>query len=157
MSGVSKEDVRGRLAERAGDFEPLDYFLEDEFRLAVLLAYDEAMSAHGYGADIPFYASLGATSERQTAFAAVLRALNNDEAVHYRNAVEFLSYRYPGRAADIAPLLAEAVAVGVHQPEYGATFLLAHASDSLTPFTMQRVASAVTRTLERRLRRSDFS
>ncbi len=150
-SGATQEGVRARLDGRSGDFEPMASFLDDEFRLSVLLAYDEAMSTHGYGADIPFYASLGGTPERQAAFAAVLRALKNDEAVHYRNAVELLACRHQGRAGEIAPLMDEIVALDAGQSEYKATFLLDHANDQFDEPGMRRVASAVVRTLERRL------
>ena len=48
-------------------------------------AHDEVMSTAGWE-DIPFYRSLGPAS-----FGQLLRELKNDEATHYRNAVNSAS------------------------------------------------------------------
>ena len=62
--GADRESLASRLRARRGDFAPLASFLDDEFKLGVMLA-DEAMSTHGYGADIPFYESLGRSDARR--------------------------------------------------------------------------------------------
>ena len=41
---ADREPLLGRLRARRGDFAPLASFLDDEFKLGVMLAYDEAMS-----------------------------------------------------------------------------------------------------------------
>lgn len=149
--GLDRESLTSRLRARRGDFAPLASFLDDEFKLGVMLAYDEAMSTHGYGADIPFYESLGRSSAQSGAFAQVLRELKNDEATHYKNAVELLALGHRGRGGEVARVMEEIVAHDAAQEEYRATFLLDHATDQFDASMMARVGRAVTRTLERRL------
>lgn len=148
---ADREPLLGRLRARRGDFAPLASFLDDEFKLGVMLAYDEAMSTHGYGADIAFYESLGRSDAQSSAFAQVLRELKNDEATHYKNAVELLALRHRGRGGEVAPVMEQIVAHDAAQEEYRATFLLDHATDQFDASMMARVGRAVTRTLERRL------
>lgn len=149
--GGDCESRFSRLRARRGDFAPLASFLDDEFKLGVMLAYDEAMSTQGYGADIPFYESLGRSDAQSSAFVRVLRELKNDEATHYKNAVELLALRHRGRGGEVAPVMEEIVAHDAAQEEYRATFLLDHATNQFDATMMGRVGRAVTRTLERRL------
>ena len=81
----------------------------------------------------------------------MLRELKNDEATHYKNAVELLALRHRGRSDEVAPVMEEIVAHDAAQEEYRATFLLDHATDQFDASMMARVGRAVTRTLERRL------
>ncbi|MEM9379693.1 MAG: hypothetical protein AAGB93_07050 [Planctomycetota bacterium] len=138
-----------RLGERRADFTGMGRWLDDEFALTVLLAYDEAMSTHGYGEDIPFYASLGPPP-----FERLLRELKNDEAVHYRNAVELLVAEHAHRADEVAQVLDEVVAYDAAQGEYRATFLLDHASDQFSRDDMERVGRSVRGAIDRRMRRA---
>ncbi|MEE2941109.1 MAG: hypothetical protein VX460_12030 [Planctomycetota bacterium] len=149
--GADGDSLFSRLRARRGDFSSLASFLDDEFKLGVMLAYDEAMSTHGYGADVPFYESLGRSDAQSRAFARVLRELKSDEATHYKNAVELLTLRHRGRGGEVASVMEEIVALDAGQGEYRATFLLDHATDQFDATMMGRVGRAVTRTLERRL------
>lgn len=149
--GVDPAEVGERLASRAGRFDSFEGFLDDEFRLATMVAYDEAMSTHGYGADLPFYSSLGRTGAERAAYASLLRELRADEAMHYRNAVELLAEQHADRAGEVAGVMDEVIALDAAQDEYQGAFLLDHASDQFSEGSMRRVGRAVAGTIERRL------
>ncbi|MEM6674059.1 MAG: hypothetical protein AAF726_14535 [Planctomycetota bacterium] len=142
-----EDAVRERLAERRGDFSAMDSWLDDEFLLLVLFAYDEAMSTHGYGEDIPFYASLG-----PPAFETLLREMKNDEALHYANAMRVLAANHAHRAADVAGAMDRIVAFDADQDEYRATFVLDHATSQFSAEQMEKVGASVRAALERRMR-----
>ena len=148
VTGEAEASVAHRLDERRGDFVARGGWLADEFKLAVLVAYDEAMSTHGYGGDIPFYSSLGPPQ-----FGALLRELKNDEAMHYRNALELLAARHSDRADEVPAVMDEIVAFDAAQDEYRATFVLDHATSQYPPEMMARVGRSVCTALQRAMRR----
>lgn len=152
--GELDERLERRLASTEADFEGLESFLDDEFRLALVLAYDEAMSTHGYGADVPFYASLARSPSEERAFRAVLRELRIDEAVHYRNAVALIAYEHAERRDEIDATVDEIVAFDRTQDGYGGGFLLDHASDQFAPETMERIGASVARAIHAAVRRA---
>lgn len=138
-------DTDERLESRQSAFDGLDSFLDDPFRLAVMLAYDEAMSAHGYGADIPFYTSLAASDAESVAFGALLRELRADEAMHDRNAIELIATNHADRIEDVQGAVDEVVALEGAGGEYRGSFLLDHASDQFSSDAMIRTGSAAAR------------
>lgn len=143
---VERAELDARLAERQGDFSSFEAILDDEFKLAVLFAYDEAMSTRGYSEDIPFYASLG-----PPAFETLLRHLKNDEAVHYANAVELLAHRFADRAGDVPAAMAEIVELDQAQESYQGTFILDHATAQFSSEQMHKVGDSVGAAIVRRL------
>lgn len=146
VTGVGQAELDERLGARTGQFGAFDEILDDEFQLAVLFAYDEAMSTRGYSDDIPFYASLG-----PPAFASLLRHLKNDEAVHYANAVELLSTRFSDRVDEVPGVMAKIVDLDVHQETYEGTFVLDHVSAEFTVDQMRRVGASVSAAIVRKL------
>ncbi len=148
VTGEPPGSVRSRLMARKGDFRAVESLFDGEFEVLVLLAYDEAMSTAGYGEDIPFYRSLGPAP-----FGQLLRELKNDEAMHYRNAVELLALAHSDRLAEVPDVMARAVRFDEGQEEYRATFVLDHATDQFDAARMERVGEAVVRTIQRRMRR----
>lgn len=148
VTGEQEGSVLSRLRARVGDFRSVEPLLEGEFEVLVLLAYDEAMSTAGYGEDIPFYRSLGPAS-----FGRLLRELKNDEAMHYRNAVELLVLAHRHRVEDVPRVVERVVQFDEAQEEYRATFVLDHATDQFDGAKMERVGESVVRTIQRRMRR----
>ena len=147
------ERLEARLAQTEAEFDGLESFLRDEFRLAVVLAYDEAMSTHGYGADIPFYASLARSPKEERAFRAILRELRTDEAVHYRNAVALIAHEHPSRRDEIDATVHDIVSFDCAQEGYGGGFLLDHASDQFDADAMERIGASVARAIHRAVAR----
>ncbi len=116
---VSAAEVTSRLAQRQPDFAPLSSLLSEEFRLCVVLAFDELASARAYARDIASYASLGAPA------VALLRKLARDEMLHCRNAVDLLIRLHAPRLAEAEPIIAQVIAHDTSpQFSYRATFLL---------------------------------
>ncbi len=148
VTGEREDAVRGRLGARAGDFRSVEPLLGSEFEVLVLLAYDEAMSTAAYGDDIPFYRSLGPAS-----FGKLLRELKNDEAMHYRNAVELLVHAHSDRVDDVPAVVERVVQFDEAQEEYRATFVLDHATDQFDGAEMERVGRSVVGAIQRRMRR----
>jgi hypothetical protein len=79
------KSVRGRKS----GFSELVPFIEDEFRVCVLLAYDEMVTARAYAADFAIYDSLGDANLSQW-----LRKVCRDEIHHCLAMVELLRLQY---------------------------------------------------------------
>ena len=146
VMGVTEQELDERLGQRTGNFQAMGELLDDEFKLAVLFAYDEAMSTRGYSADIPFYASLG-----PPAFETLLRHLKNDEATHYANAVELLGAEFPGRSEEVPSVMARIIDLHAAQESYQATFILDHVSADFTKEELREVGKRVSAAIQRRL------
>jgi hypothetical protein len=147
VTGEPEDAVLSRLRARAGDFSSVEPLLAGEFEVLILLAYDEAMSTAAYRDDIPFYRSLGPAS-----FGRLLRELKNDEAMHYRNAVELLVLAHSDRVDDVPGEVERVVQFDKAQEEYRATFVLDHATDQFDGAEMERVGRSVVRAIQRRMR-----
>jgi len=121
MYDVSSVALARLVRARASGFSGLSPFLENEFRLCVLLAYDEMVTARAYAADFPIYDSLG--DKRLSMW---IRGVCRDESLHCRNMVELLRLRYPVQLQDIPPMLDELASFDSGAEEYTGTFVLDH-------------------------------
>jgi hypothetical protein len=118
--GESEESIERRLALRTPDFSRIGAFIEDEFKLCLVIAYDEIATTRAYAADAEFYTSLGPPALKEWQ-----RRLTADEALHYRNLLEILKLRHAHRADEADAVLEEIFSVD-RSSGYTATFVLDH-------------------------------
>lgn len=124
--GESEAAITRRLEERKPDFSDIREFFEDEFKLCILLAYDEHVTTQAFNEDIEFYRELGIPEFNQW-----IRLVKGDEAIHYMNALRVAQTRHRHRLAEAAALLDYILDLDL-SGEYKATFVLDHKGH---PFT----------------------
>lgn len=132
LFGETREDVVARLEAREPEFDELEGFFGDEFRLALLFAYDELATTRAYKLDVALYESLG-----HPVFAEWIRRLLRDEGYHHANAVEVLRRRHADRMGEVADHVADFVAWDMGGHAYRATFLFDHEWDVEPEFFRQ--------------------
>lgn len=108
---------------RSSDFSHLQTYLNDEFKLAVLLAYDEYCSTVAYRKDV-FYQNLG-----PEAFKKWIQWVIKDEARHFMNAVKLIHCKHQKRIPETHDVLADILAQELKIENYQSTFLLHADSD----------------------------
>jgi hypothetical protein len=120
---MSFEAIDTELKNRPVDFNPLQSMLEDEFKICLLLAYDEISTTKSYASDYNFYASIGPEE-----FLKWIHLVARDEAYHFHNCMELIGKNYYHRISEIPKLVDQFVAWDLSRNEYKGTFVLDHES-----------------------------
>jgi hypothetical protein len=109
------------VRERESGFSGLAPFIKDEFRVCILLAYDEMVTARAYAADFAIYDSLGDPNLSQW-----LRKVCRDEIHHCLAMVELLRLRYRKRLREVPGLVDKLASFDSCSESYTGTFVLDH-------------------------------
>jgi hypothetical protein len=117
----SEDEIAKQLEVDHGDFDVIAEYLQDEFQICLLLAYDEIATAKSYLSEFPFYRSFG----DQRVFRWFQR-VTVDEINHCRNCMEILIARHPQRLAQIPENLDRFIEWDTRKSPYGRTFVLDH-------------------------------
>jgi hypothetical protein len=141
--GESEAGITSRLQARVPDFSSLQDYFRDEFKLCLLLAYDEHVTTRAFNEDIPFYKTLG-----PDAFNQWIRLVKGDEAMHYMNALRVAQTRHQDRLSEAAPIMEHILELDL-SGEYAATFVLDHKGP---PFTAQMLRDSQATVLDTLLR-----
>jgi len=142
--GISESDIAAQMEQRAADFSAFGEFLTDEFKLCLMLAYDELATTRSYAEDVPFFKSLG-----HPALATWIERVRGDEALHYLNALRVAQARFPERLDEGPEIIARILDLDLTPGEYRATFILDHKGPSYTPEILRGVARTLTNVLMR--------
>lgn len=145
MYGVAEADLDQQMRARPADFSHFGEFLTDEFKLCLMLAYDELCTTRSYATDVPFYRSLG-----PAACATWIERLRADEALHYKNALHVAMARYPDRLAEAPAIINHIVTLDLNSRSYQNTFILDHHGPSYTPDLLNGAAQTVIAVIARR-------
>lgn len=141
--GEPEAAISERLRQRVPDFSDLREYFSDEFKLCLLLAYDEHVTTQAFNEDIPFYRSLG-----PDVFNQWIRLVKGDEAIHYMNALRVAQTRHAHRLADAEAILQRILELDL-SGVYQATFVLDHKgppfTDAMLHESMQTVLAALLR------------
>lgn len=124
LFGEQRDGVIARLEAREPEFDELGRFFGDEFRLALLFAYDELATTRAYRLDVALYERLG-----HPVFRDWIRRLLRDEGYHHANAVEVIRRRHAHRMDEVAKHVGEFVEWDSGGHDYRATFLFDHEWD----------------------------
>jgi hypothetical protein len=135
--------IRRRLEARASDFSKLSWFFEDEFRLCLLIAYDERATTVSYHLDRTFYRELGGPVLEN--WIARVRA---DEALHLANLVNLIRYRHHARIPEARKVMERIVELDVDQSSYAGTFVLDHTGSPFNPEMLRGCADRIINKLE---------
>ncbi len=121
LYGLPFEAIDTELKCRPVDFSPIKVMLGDEFKICLLLAYDEIATTKSYAADYDFYASFGPKELLKW-----IKLVTRDEAYHFHNCMELIGNRFHHRIAEIPNLVDQFVTWDLARNEYVGTFVLDH-------------------------------
>lgn len=130
--------ITNRLEVRKPDFADLNEFIQDEFSLCLILAYDEIATTHAYNEDIPFYRALGPEE-----FNDWIRFVKADEAIHYLNALRVVQVRHRDRLNEVEGVLQKILYTDLNNNDYKATFILDHKGPPFTPKMLQSCVNTI--------------
>jgi hypothetical protein len=126
--GLTEEEIDRRMAEREVNFIPMHHLLADEFRICVVAAYDELVSARGYKRFAGEFKAFG-----RPEFVTLIKRAARDEALHYQNFLDVLRFAHAGRLNEVAGVVDEICAYEARRDlEYSATFILDHFDDTFS-------------------------
>lgn len=136
MFNQREDDVARLIEERPCNFSGIEKFLEDEFSICLLIAFDEILTTKGYASEKKLYSSLG-----HPAFSRWFRAVTKDEAYHFSNVMEVIRLNHSDRISEIPLLLDSFIRWDMQKNEYGSTFVLDH--DLYTPEFIEEGANTI--------------
>ena len=136
MYGIPIFEIAKSVRQRVSGFSELARFITDEFRVCVLLAYDEMVTARAYAADFPIYDSLGDDNLSQW-----IRKVCREEIRHCLAMVELLRLRYPLRLSEIQSSIDELARYDSRSADYTGTFVLDH--QHFPPELLERARGSV--------------
>lgn len=126
LYGKSFEAIETELKQRYVDFNPIKSMLEDEFKICLLLAYDEIATTKSYAEDYGFYSSFGPSELLKW-----IKLVTRDEAYHFNNCMELIGKNFYDRIAEIPNLVDQFVEWDLNRNEYIGTFVLDHENYSI--------------------------
>ena len=138
--------VREKLDSRLSDFSMIDDFFEDEFKLCLLLAYDEIVTTHVYHRSIPFYENIGSSK-----FGLWIKRIKTDEARHFVGVIKILQKYHGSRRSEVEKILNEIIKIDSNIEEYKATFVLDHSCPEF-PLSQDELTSICVKTILMKLR-----
>lgn len=118
---VPVKDIAKKLEQRQVDFAPIQNLLEDEFKICLLLAYDEIATTKSYALDYEFYKSFGNDN-----FHSWIKLVTRDEAYHFNNCMEIIGKNFYNRIGEIPALVDDFIRWDLSRNEYKGTFVLDH-------------------------------
>ncbi len=116
------QDVKRRIESnhKESDFKRLQTFINDEFKLCVLFAYDEYATLMDYK-KMSFYKLVGPPE-----LVEWVTKVMKDEARHFVNLVKLIHHNYQNRTHETADVLNQILDIERSLKDYHFTFLLDH-------------------------------
>lgn len=128
MYHVSEQEIDDQMKNRIPDFHNLAPFLTDEFKICVVLAYDELVSARGYTIFTDDFKKFGPEPYVQW-----VKWAARDEALHYYNFIDVAKNCHPDRLIESKKIINEIKKYENQKNyEYKATFLLDHTEETFS-------------------------
>lgn len=116
----NESQLKQRVENEPASFNHLKDFLDDEFKLCVLFAYDEYATVMDYRKN-----SLGHKGWPIT-FAKWIDKVIKDEARHFVNLIKLIHYKYKARIHETPNILQQVLNVEKNLKDYQHTFLFDH-------------------------------
>jgi hypothetical protein len=142
--GIGEATLQSDLESRPSNFEALEWFFEDEFRLCLLLAYDELVTTISYHADIPFYRLIGGAR-----LEAWIRDVKADEALHFSNLLEIIRTHHLERISEAVEVIEKVLELDLEKRTYNSTFVLDHTDSHFSPELLRGCANRISNKLEK--------
>lgn len=121
LYGRPEGEIAGLVEVALGDFDLIAEFLDDEFKLCLLLAYDEIATSKSYFSEFPLYRALG-----NPKFLNWFKKVTVDELYHFQNCMEIIRFRHGNRIPEIAETLDSFIKHDLRRNQYERTFVFDH-------------------------------
>ncbi len=118
---VSEEAIIRELERDSGDFAPLERFLASEFKVCLVLAYDEIATFKSYLAEFPFYCTFGDSRVFRW-----FRRITSDELNHFINCVEIIKFIHAENVPVISSHVDDLIEQDMTRSRYRRTFVFDH-------------------------------
>lgn len=116
-----EEEIVERLERNTGDFDPIAEFLDDEFKVILVLAYDEIATFKSYLAEFSFYKTLD-----NAKIFRWFQKVTNDELNHFQNCMEIIRSKYSTRGLEISHIIDRFIKWDLSRHPYTRTFVFDH-------------------------------
>jgi|SRR5215216_113054 len=116
-----EEELSKEAIQRQSDFTAIEHLLRDEFRICMVLAYDEIITANSCAMDFNLFSSFG-----HSAFRDWIKRVARDETFHFLNILDILKSHYSYRLKEAPRILGELVEYDCSEAKYGSTFVMDH-------------------------------
>jgi len=138
LYGISIDQIRKILAARVSDFNTLAPFLEDEFSICVIIAYDEIATVKSYQQDIAFYDFLD-----KEVCGKFIRTVIKDEGKHFSNILKVIAKCHRDRLTELPSKLHQLMELDLSRREYRGTFVMDHAAFYFTPEVLSQCVTHI--------------
>lgn len=133
LYSVPYDLINQMLAQRIVNFDPIASFLEDEFSVCVLIAYDEIATVMSYQQDVAFYDLLDKRTHGK-----LIRNVIKDEGQHFSSILDVIERCHSDRLGEIPSKLGRLLQWDIAKPEYQNTFVMDHSTFYFTPEILAR-------------------
>lgn len=116
-----EKDIIEEMESRPVNFDPIRPMLEDEFKVCLLIAYDEIATTKNYSSEYELYHSFGPAN-----FLRWIKNVTRDEAYHFNNSMELIGKNFKDRIVEIPNLVDNFIDWDLNGGEYHGTFVLDH-------------------------------
>ena len=116
----NEAQIKRELKSRKADYSLFKPFFNDEFKLCVLIAYDEYYTFIAYNNDT-FYDSFGPSE-----FSEWIKRVRQDEATHFMNLIKLIRFKYNSRVIETEEIFADIIKIENQNKTYKSTFLFDH-------------------------------
>jgi len=125
LFNVEENELFARLQSRPHNFTPIARFLDDEFKICLVIAYDEIATTRAYWEDYrDRYPRWGNPDVVEW-----IRLVTRDEAFHFANVLEVIKECHAERILEVPAIIDEFIQWDSGGNEYRATFVLDHEAD----------------------------
>jgi hypothetical protein len=120
-TGRSADELHEQVRARPFDFRPVETFLDDEFKICLVIAYDEMFTIWSCKQDFEVFDAFGKPCASRW-----IRRVARDEGFHFQNALEVLRRQHAHRIGEAAGFLDSILEWDLEAHEYKSTFVLDH-------------------------------
>ena len=117
----AEDEIAKQVEIETGDFLSIKEFSDDEFKICLLLAYDEIATAKSYFSEFPLYRDLG-----DSLFLSWFKKVTVDELYHFRNCMEIIRCRHSSRIPEISATIDLFINYDMRRNHYERTFVFDH-------------------------------
>ncbi len=124
FTGLNEDTLHEEAINRSVDFGYIEEFLQDEFMICLVLAYDEIITVNSCKMDFALFSSMGNDN--------LLKWIKNvarDEHFHFTNIINILKTNYADRFDEIPAFIESLISYDCSGDKYGCTFVMDHDSD----------------------------